>query len=274
MLSDKALKNVQACISLCDELICGRFIFAENIISQILQRISESDEIYNLIAECMKNFNFDKEFNKAKVKMPTKDGYFIMPESKATILPLVFCILVDIRDRKINFNDFLKTYFKCDDCSEFENFSKTVIVPFKDTLIYCFELDKITPIEEYSLSIEEKDNQKEDKKEIEDEPESKEFEEEERVSSRQDQEKTNSFLMNVKLVAKQMLQELNTDKHLKSELKDDAIYLLNCLTDCAEGCDIKNLSAYIVSLGYVVKPIKSLRFLIKEMRQYLIDYYD
>ena len=53
MLSDTALKNVQACLASCDELINGRFIFAENIIAKILQNISDSKEIYDLIAECM-----------------------------------------------------------------------------------------------------------------------------------------------------------------------------------------------------------------------------
>ena len=112
MLSDTALKNVQAVLSSLDELVCGKFIFAENIIAKILVNISESDEIYELISECMKNFNFDREFNRAKVKMPTKNGYFVMPESRAVILPLVFCMFVDIRDRKINFRELLDQYFQ------------------------------------------------------------------------------------------------------------------------------------------------------------------
>ena len=163
MLSDSALKNVHACIASCDELINGRFIFAENLIAKILQNISDSKEIYELIAECMQNFNFDREFNRAKVKLPTKDGYFVMPESKAIVLPLVFCIFVDIRDKKLNFHEFLKNYFTSEDMNEFENFAQTVVVPFKEAIKYCFDLDNQShSLDAPKVEEQEKHDEKED----------------------------------------------------------------------------------------------------------------
>lgn len=279
MLSDKALKDIRACLSSCDELINGRFIFAENIIAKILQNISDSPEIYALIAECMKNFNFDKEFNRAKVKLPTKDGYFVVPESKSIILPLVFCILVDIRDKKINFHEFLKNYFMSENLSEFENFSQTLIVPFKNAIMYCFDLEeqnngqneKQINAEKFDISaksnVQAYDTTKQD-------DENGKKQEIEKINENNFNQKVAWFTKGVEVIAKQMIDELQSDKKLNNILKSDAIYLLNAILNCCETNDTNNLSAYIVAVEYVFKPIKSLKFLTKELKSKLIEFYN
>ena len=60
----------------CNELIDGKFILADSKISKILKDVTESKEVYNLLSECMANFNFEREFIRAKIKLPTKPGYF------------------------------------------------------------------------------------------------------------------------------------------------------------------------------------------------------
>ena len=262
MLSDSALKNVHACIASCDELINGRFIFAENLIAKILQNISDSKEIYELIAECMQNFNFDREFNRAKVKLPTKDGYFVMPESKAIVLPLVFCIFVDIRDKKLNFHEFLKNYFTSEDMNEFENFAQTVVVPFKEAIKYCFDLDNQNHTlvaqkpNEQNNNVEqtEVDEQKPKPKQYTDTPLSK-------------------FMADADIILKQMNDELSLDRKVKQDLKNDLQYLILCMQDCVNKLDIKNLSAYVVALSYMSVKAHPIRFLVADLKQKLGEYY-
>lgn len=267
MLKDKALKNVQAFLSSCDELINGRFIFAENIIAKILQDISESDEIYSLIADCMKNFNFDKEFNRARVKLPTKDGYFIMPESRAIVLPLVFCILVDIRDKKINFNEFLRNYFMSEEINEFENFAQTIIVPFKQAVAYCFDITDEVKVDEQP---EETNQTKEDQIMIEEivrkEPE---LTPSEKIIDRD----TKMFFDAIEIISRQMIDELKNDKKVKQDLRDDVEYLINNMIDCCNVYDLRNVSAYIVAVSYITKSIKSLKFLSQELKYKLTELY-
>lgn len=272
MLSDKALKNVQACISDLDELASGRFIFAENMIEKILQDISESNEIYGLIAECMKNFNFDKEFNRAKVKLPTKDGYFIMPESKAIVLPLVFCILVDIRDKKINFRDFLKNYFQSEEIGEFENFAKTVILPFKDAISYCFDMQTTQVADEQNEQLCKKVEQVEVK--VEQQEQRQQAVQEEIKNQKLKIEKDNHFFEKIIRICNQMLEGMELEKRLNKDLKDDLIYLLNNLILCAQNEDINNVGAFIVALNYIAKQVKSLRFLYMELKSELTEYYN
>ena len=276
MLKDKALKNVQACLASCDELIHGRFIFAENIISRILQDISESREIYELIAECMKNFNFDKEFNRARVKLPTKDGYFIMPESRAIVLPLVFCILVDIRDRKINFQDFLKNYFMSEQIDEFENFAQTLIVPFKNALAYCFELDGESSIKQSNEEVKEEDIELQDV-DIQKQEDTQDVEQKQ-TQEKQSQERfinqnVKNFFKDVIVLGNEIKSELATDRRCKEDLRDDINYLVNTMVDCAECYDLSNVSADIVAISYIAKPVKCLRFLAQELRVKLTELY-
>ncbi len=272
MLSDKGLKDIHALIASCDELINGRYIFAENIIEKILYNISQSEEVYALISECMQNFNFEREFNRAKIKLPTKDGYFVMPESKAIILPLVFCILVDIRDKKINFHEFVKNYFTSEDINEFENFAQTVIVPFKNALIYCFDLDKEISNEHIREEKQLNDTQVQHV----DEAEQTEQPTEPKVEPADDDfdPRLQTFMSGVHLVCSQMRQELASDPKVKQDLKNDVDYLLNILMECTDKLDIKNVSAYIVAIDYIARPIKSLRFLAQELRQKLIEFYE
>lgn len=274
MLNDKALKSVQACLSDLDELSAGRFIFAENMIGKVLQDISESPEIYGLIAECMKSFNFDKEFNRAKVKLPTKDGYFMMPESKAIVLPLVFCILVDIRDKKLNLRDFLKNYFQSEDIGEFENFSRTVIKPFKDAILYCFgmqnnenqETKQDEELEQKAMQVEQnaKENEEERQQKV----------KEEIKNEKLRNEKDNQFFEKIIRISNQMLEAMELEKHIKPELKDDLVYLINNLISCAKNDDINNVSAFIVALNYIAKPVKNLRFLYMELKSDLTEYFE
>lgn len=274
MLNDKALKSVQACLSDLDELSAGRFIFAENMIGKVLQDISESPEIYGLIAECMKSFNFDKEFNRAKVKLPTKDGYFMMPESKAIVLPLVFCILVDIRDKKLNLRDFLKNYFQSEDIGEFENFSRTVIKPFKDAISYCFgmqnnenqETKQDEELEQKAMQVEQnaKENEEERQQKV----------KEEIKNEKLKNEKGNQFFEKIIRISNQMLESMELEKRIKPELKDDLVYLINNLISCAKNNDINNVSAFIVALNYIAKPVKNLRFLYMELKSDLTEYFE
>lgn len=274
MLSDTALRNIQACLASLDELSDGRFIFAENIISKILKNISTCDEIYDLISQCMKNFNFDREFNRAKVKMPTKDGYFVMPESRAAIIPLVFCILVDIRDKKIDFNDFLKNYFKHDKITEYENFANVVITPFKQALLYCFDMENQGGQVNFE-DLQKQEKQQQEKQQKENIRIQKQEEIKQEIKQKSEEIiKLETFFENIKNICNQINCIINEERKIKPELKADCEYVVKCIIDNVEKQDLNNISALIVSGEYVFKNIKSLRFVSKELREQIISLYD
>ena len=130
-------------ISACNELIHGKFILADIKISKILKAISESNDIYNLIAESMINYDFDKEFTKALVKDSQGVEKFVLPDDDEKIIPLVFCILVELDSKRINFNEFVKSQFPLatNQNEEYISFAKTIIIPFRNAIANCFGLE-------------------------------------------------------------------------------------------------------------------------------------
>ena len=61
MISNKGLVSINTFMNSCDDLICGKFIFAGNKVANILKAINESPELYEVISECLKDFNYEKD---------------------------------------------------------------------------------------------------------------------------------------------------------------------------------------------------------------------
>lgn len=252
-ISNKGLMNISAFMSSCDDLINGKFIFAGNKVANILKAISESPELYEVISECLKNFNYEKEFGRAKIKLPTKKGTFKMPEDKTILIPMVFCMLVEIQENKIDFKQFLADYFDTDDedVSQFENFANTVIVPFKNAIAYLFEIEgqnKFKPQEE----------KKEEPKLLKKEP--------------QVTDKQAEFFNDIKNIISDILDNMEFIK-IKPEISDDLKYMLNALKQEVEAKNIKTTNALIIGSIYTLKQVRKLRKYESNFRDALEELY-
>lgn len=249
MISNKGLVTISAFMSSCDDLINGKFIFAGNKVANILKSINESPELYEVISECLKNFNYEKEFGRAKVKLPTKRGSFKMPEENTAIIPLVFCMLVEIQEGKIDFKQFLADYFETDDDnSQFENFANQVIVPFKNAIAFLFEIEgdnKFKPVE--------------DKPERREEPA--------KVSSKEDK-----FFETVKDIASQILDDIEYIK-VKEDVAEDVKYMAETLLYAVGKKDIKMTNAIIIGTCYILNQVRKLRMYERMLRSALEELY-
>lgn len=239
VISNKGLMNISAFMSSCDDLINGKFIFASNKVANILKAINESPELYEVISECLKNFNYEKEFGRAKVKLPTKKGTFKIPEDKTILIPMVFCMLVEIQENKIDFKQFLADYFDGDDedVSQFENFAQSVIVPFKNAIAYLFDIEgqnKFKPQEE----------KKEPLIEAKKEP---------IITDKQAE-----FFTDVLNICDEILDNLEYIR-VKPELEEDLKYLIGSLKHSVESKNLRNTNAFIIGVIYVLKQIRKLR---------------
>ena len=249
MISNKGLVTISAFMSSCDDLINGKFIFAGNKVANILKAINESPELYEVISECLKNFNYEKEFGRAKIKLPTKRGSFKMPEENTAIIPLVFCMLVEIQEGKIDFKQFLADYFETDDDnSQFENFANQVIVPFKNAIAFLFDIEgdnKFKPVE--------------------DAPEKRN--EPVKVSSKEDK-----FFETVKDIAGQILDDIEYIK-VKEDISEDVKYMAETLVYATEKKDIKMTNAIIIGTCYILHEVRKLRMYERMLRSALEELY-
>lgn len=141
-LSQKQVEELQDFVDACNEFINGKFILADMKISKILKAIAGSEDIYNLLAECMLNFDFESELKKCCVKNATESGSFTLPNETYKLIPVVFCLLVQIDSKRIDFNYFLKTQFPYakGQNEEYEKFSTEVVAPFRDAIAGLFNI--------------------------------------------------------------------------------------------------------------------------------------
>ena len=128
----------------CNELIEGKYILADIKIGKILRAISQSDEIYNLLAESLINYDFDKELARIK-SMNKREGTSILtlPDDYSVIVPFVFSLLVEIDSKHISFSDFLSENFPLASSQkdEYEAFARHLIIPFRDAMADIFTAD-------------------------------------------------------------------------------------------------------------------------------------
>lgn len=265
----------------CNELIDGKFILADSKISKILNDITESKEVYNLLSECMANFNFEREFIRAKIKLPTKPGYFKMPDEKYKILPMVFCILVDITKKKIDFQTFLRDYFTVEDgkISEYENFANEVIKPFRNAISDMFELPLV--IEERIQKIQRNDPLQNHKEKVEaklreEEKKEKEMEETEQIPEQEnanEQEQRLEIFDDITKIVNEIIATIQYDYHIKPDQKDNAIIMLKGIKRACELEDFNLLNALLIGFDYVAGGVKSIKFIYRELKQTISDFY-
>lgn len=143
----------------CDEFIEGKFILADVKIANILKKIADSTDIYNILAECMINFDFSKEFSKSRVSGSVGANTFRLPTEIHKLIPLVFCLLIEIDKKNIDFNYFLRTQFPFADTQkeEYDSFAQNVILPFKESILQLFDINpnelNIEEVKENSISV-------------------------------------------------------------------------------------------------------------------------
>ena len=114
-----------------DNMIKSKYILVDRRIADVLLAIAGNNEVYNLIAECMINFDFKREW-----KIATGGMYLKLPEGDAKKISFIFCMLNNIDDGNIDITKLLEKFFSYDaELSPYELFCKTIIVEFKRLIL-------------------------------------------------------------------------------------------------------------------------------------------
>lgn len=129
--------NIDNFLKSCDELINCKFLVAEYKLQKMLQELANTQEICSLVGECLEAFNRDREFSKSFVQDGNGEFMFILPDEEYKILALVFCTLMDIDAKKIDFTDFVKRFFGNSE-NPYQEFVKEMIIPFKKLIEEAF----------------------------------------------------------------------------------------------------------------------------------------
>lgn len=125
-------EDIKEFLNACDKMASSKFIMIDKRISDILKSIAKSESVFNLVKECMINFNFDLEWKKATAKV----GCLNPPEETYKFIAFVFAVLNCVDDKKISASDLLSKYFtKIDNSSgPYAEFCQSIIIKFKNAV--------------------------------------------------------------------------------------------------------------------------------------------
>lgn len=265
-------------IACCDDFTKGKFLLVDSKVNNILKKIGESDALYSLFEDVLRNYNFEKEFSHAQIKFIGKPAKFEMPTEPFKVLPLVFCLLVKIQDKSLDFATFLKTYFSGGE-DEFVLFGNQVITPFRNIIAAVFEM----PVEMNGNVVENQlypENTAQSKlnlpkKEVITKVSEEKMEEFE-IKKNEDVEEVEltTYFDEMKKLINDMMTEIDYLPRLKKEIREEAYLILDAMISACELQNLKILNGLIVGFEYIAPSIKNIKFLYKELKKVLLDLYD
>ena len=232
----------------CNDIIDGKFILADMKISNLFKFIDGKTQICDLIARSLQNFNFDKEFAKAKISNGLKGYCFKMPDDNVKTIALVYSLLQDANCKKLDLYAFINTFFDGGDTGNtnvaYSNFCLKVIVPFRDLIVSALE-DKfeIAPISEKS------------------QPEM------------YDDETQLDPFTRLEIIIDQILDSIKYEPRIKEDQKQELYIILKGLKQASQMRSLSLIGAIAIGLDYLIKKVKSAKYFYAELQDCLSDLY-
>lgn len=236
-------ESIEKFLSACDDLITCKYLVAEYKLQKMLQELTNCEDACALIGDCLEQFNREREFSKTYVQDGQGDFVCQMPQEEFKIIALVFCTLVDMDNKKIDFTDFVKRFFGREE-NAYQSFILTMVIPFRNLLAEAFGYPKINIKGEVEESVNEttEENQNIDEEEDSQEEESEEvdvYSEAEKIAvhilSELQFTRQNDDVENAQQICRAII------KTIKMKDEDVTASLVLALKDCK----VKNVKFYI-----------------------------
>lgn len=243
-------ESVKNFIDACDDLVGCKYLVAEYKIQKLLKDLADSEPVCSLLSECLEQFNRDREFAKAYIQDGNGDFVYISPAEEYKVIALVFCTLVDIDNKKIDFVDFIKRFFGREE-NPFQAFVMQMIVPFRNLIAEVFGVNKVTT----------QINPETEEEEQEDSYEQREYDDEE---SDEESEEFDPFVKAEK-IAVQILTQLEFTKQ-----DSNILTIMQICRSIVKTSKLKDEDV-LCSLIYALKTCKDkpVKYLIREMLELL-----
>jgi hypothetical protein len=100
-----------AFIKACDEMSCAKFIMSDKYITQVLKAIAAYPRLYEILACCVKDYDFPAALAGASVCVAPSVYVIKYPEKKEDFLAFVFSMLWEIDAKRLNLTMFLQEFY-------------------------------------------------------------------------------------------------------------------------------------------------------------------
>lgn len=127
----------------CDDVTEAPFLVATGKINELLRSVAALPAVVALLSEKTAAFHYERA--KEACLLPAGDdpnkGVFLLPASLDERIPFLFCLLMDIDNRELDFSAFLKIFFFEDGSytESYRAFADQVVRPFREAVLRAFQ---------------------------------------------------------------------------------------------------------------------------------------
>lgn len=255
----KNILDVESFVVACNDMLTGKFLDLNKRLDKFLTVMTKSEDILDLLGECLDDFDEDEEFDKAfSVDKKTGVVKVSVPTDDKKKLALSVTIFNDIINEKINANQFLETYFQDKKLTPMQNFLEKIVRPYRDTICKVFELDTNITLDDIKRQMETEEMIKK--------AEEKQAEEEQFPH-------LDSLLDEVVKTCNQILAILKFEKK-RTDVLDDVEFVVNSILQACTRRDLMVVNGLVIGLNYVSKKFKSIKGFVADLNSLIYDYYD
>lgn len=247
----------------CDEMIDGKFILSDIKISAILNSIASCELLYNLFAKSLINFNFSTTLKKCIRNEQVNGGRLQLPDDEKEILALVFCLLLETDNQKINLQNFVNEYFYNPNGYNisYGNFSHNVLIPFKQCVLNQLGVNtsgelidaQNNMMKENQVGMEEIIN--------------------ENINA-QNGEKIKILYANLVVSLNELYSAVLRDTHIKLDQKDEIYIIVKALNEAIKLENISIINALVIPLEYVLGKNRNVKNYYNTVKDNLISIYE
>lgn len=258
-METKNILDVERFVVACNDLLSGKFLDLNKRLDKFLSVMAQSEDIFDLLSECLKDFDEDVEFSKAFfVDKKTGAIKIEIPADEKKKLALSVTIFNNLISDKLNANQFLETFFKDKKLTPMQSFLEKIVRPYRDIICKHFALDTNITVEDIKRQIEEEKLLKKEE----------EKHEEETLFPRLDE-----LLVGVVGTTNQILALLKFEKK-RTENLDDVEFILNSIVEACQKRDLMVINGLVIGLNYASKKYKNVRHLVDALNDQIYDYYE
>lgn len=277
-VSNEELSKITQFTAGCNDMINGKFLLADIKIMKLLNMIADSDELYSYIKECMTDFDFSRELHRAEVKNRLNNGEFLVPTEPNSLVAFVFCLLVECDAKRMDFYNFISENFASENKSDsYKLFSQKILVPFRDAIASHFATTGATALEVESMTYSLKNDLK-----------TAPVFEQENSNFVGDFAQNNSAMQNdsgamqtiqnppvdekdkiwkeIPNIVENIENSVYSERHIKSYLKEELLYILKTVKYCTKYKDVKILSALVTAFDEMSRKFRSVQFVLGELK--------
>ncbi|MCK9575182.1 MAG: hypothetical protein WCX32_03915 [Clostridia bacterium] len=241
----------------CDDMVNGKFILVDVKISKVLKCVAACPTLYKLMESCLRGVDLVSEFSKAIVGSPVRK-MIKLPENNKKVIALILGLLIEIDKKNIDLHTFLHEYYHSIDgsSSEYANFSKSMILPFKLAVLNELDLEEDFAPEKYIAQ---------------------------QVESKAEGVQTNLENENyidadkkfetIKELANIIIKQASQEPKIKVEKLEELKIVLDAMIEGANYQSIKVISALWLAYTSIIKNVKSLQSVSDKLREAIANIY-